>query len=95
MVTTSRAGVNQQLFVEEPAGSAGGLQLAQPATGWPIGTCLLPGVLSMQVVLEEGASQPRQHTAAGGTQATTSAPPAAPASDSAAANSGVQALSTQ
>lgn len=54
LVAASRAGVNPQVFAEES--SLGGVNLPQPATGWPVSTCLLPGVLSMQVVLEESAT---------------------------------------
>jgi hypothetical protein len=62
-VATSRTGVNRQVFLEEPNTQA--VLLQQPATGLPLNTCNLPGVLSMQVVLEEG---PAATAAVAGTQ---------------------------
>jgi hypothetical protein len=75
VVACSRAGINQQVFAEE--GSLHSVNLDQPASGWPVSTCMLPGVLSMQVLLEESAA------AAAGTQAAT--PPGAQAAGAAAA----------
>lgn len=72
MVACSRAGINSQVFAEE--GSLQSVNLPQPASGWPVSTCLLPGVLSMQVLLEEAA--------AAGTQAAT--PPSTQAAGAAA-----------
>jgi hypothetical protein len=66
VVACSRAGVNQQLFTEEP--SLHSISLQQPVTGWPVSTCLLPGLLSMQVVLEES---PAAAAAGAGTPAGT------------------------
>jgi len=54
VVACSRAGVNHQVFIEE--GNTHSISLQQPAAGWPVSTCLLPGVLSMQVVLEEATA---------------------------------------
>lgn len=54
VVACSRAGVNSQVFVEELTPHS--IALPQPAKGCPVSTCLLPGVLSMQVVLEETAA---------------------------------------
>lgn len=54
VVACSRAGVNTEVFAEESSLSS--VNLPQPATGYPVSTCLLPGVLSMQVVLEESAA---------------------------------------
>lgn len=50
-VANSRAGVNAQAFSEE---SLEAILPQQPASGLPVNTCLLPGVLSMQVVAEAG-----------------------------------------
>lgn len=67
--------MNQQLFVEEQGTAAGAVNLQQPASGWPVSSCLLPGVLSMQVVLEQQQQQPQtqaqplQITQAGGNTA--------------------------
>lgn len=72
VVACSRAGINSQVFAEE--GSLQSVNLPQPASGWPVSTCLLPGVLSMQVLLEEAA--------AAGTQAAT--PPSTQAAGAAA-----------
>jgi hypothetical protein len=58
LVTASRAGVNTQLFTEDSSPSSSALQ--QPATGWPVGTAILPGVLSMQVMLEQQHQQQQQ-----------------------------------
>jgi hypothetical protein len=89
LVTASRSGVSSQLFAEEPASSsAGRLQLQQPAAGWPLGACHLPGVLSMQVVLEEGP--PRDTTAAAAAAAAVLPPPAPPAAGIAAGTSTTQ-----
>lgn len=74
VVACSRAGINSHVFAEE--GSLQSVNLPQPASGWPVSTCLLPGVLSMQVLLEEAAA------AAAGTQAAT--PPSTQAAGAAA-----------
>lgn len=52
--------MNHQVLVEDPAASThAALSLQQPVTAWPVSTCLLPGALSMQVMLEEaGAAAP-------------------------------------
>lgn len=52
VVACSRAGVNKQVFIEDSS-TASTINLQQPVTGHPVGSCLLPGTLSMQVVLEE------------------------------------------
>lgn len=70
VVVCSRAGVNHQVFIEE--GNTHSISLQQPAAGWPVSACLLPGVLSMQVVLEEA-------TAAAAATTPTATPPAAAA----------------
>jgi hypothetical protein len=71
VVACSRAGVNTQVFAEQ--GSLNSVNLPQPVTGWPVSTCLLPGVLSMQVVLEESSAAAAAAAAtSAGTQAANS-----------------------
>uniref|UniRef100_A0A383V794 HORMA domain-containing protein n=1 Tax=Tetradesmus obliquus TaxID=3088 RepID=A0A383V794_TETOB len=85
-VATSRAGVNPQVFLEEPSTQA--VLLQQPATGLPLNSCSLPGVLSMQVVLEEG---PAAAAAAAATQTGSEAAAAAAAAGTSAGAAASQA----
>jgi hypothetical protein len=59
--------------------------LQQPTTGLPINTCNLPGVLSMQVVLEEGPAAAAAAGTQSGSQAAAAAAGAATAGTSAGA----------
>lgn len=62
-VATSRVGVIPQVLAEES--DLQSITLQQPAAGIPLNACTLPGVLSMQVVLEETAAAADTDAASG------------------------------